>query len=179
MVTSITGAWNFDKYPIYPFKVSQCDLDGSELARLLDPLERGLRDVAICSATTAFYKLGESGARQTFGDIPFALISPFLALRVTEQATNRLHDIRKKEDERLIKTIADDCYAALRRIAPGEVKVECEPPTLRDIDSNYLNGIKTKPQELGANGGVPMAVFHRLHAAGLVRINSNGLVEAI
>lgn len=46
------------------------------------------------------------------------------------------------------------------------------------IDARFLRGLQIRAQELGGTNGVPLAVFHRLHAAGKVFINSNGLVEA-
>jgi len=45
------------------------------------------------------------------------------------------------------------------------------------IDERFYRAIKITPQELGGPRGVPMPVFHRLHAAGRVFINSDGKVE--
>lgn len=166
MSVSISGAWDFNKYPIYPFEPTARSLKDHALLDVILKLTTGtIYRVEITSASTLVCNDAIKIAVEPH------LTADLVKQRVMEQAGAKFKDEQSRNNLKIINLIADECYAALRRIATEQDGGQ----TLSEIDHSYLAGIKINPQQLGF-GGVPNAVFHRLHAAKKVIINSAGLV---
>lgn len=170
---NISGPWDFEKYPIFPFYISDIRVSQTWRNELYESL--GLLDVyrsqgAAIQIMTAssIIVIGEKSEPRM---VDPALLYRFVKSRVLEVSKVRLADLRKKHDEEIIKLLAQNCHAALRRVAPTIETVS------DDDDGKWYAVIRLKPQVLG-KGGVPNPVFHRLFAREKVFINRDGLVEA-
>lgn len=180
MNMSLIGAWDFGKFPIFPFVVRCSDYPNNHrlLASLqLIPIGCHVRKITIHSAILVEFEISGRSENVKF-EVSQDVVAPYIKERVNQQARAVYNSLLQREADRVVKTIEDQCYAALRRIANNNKKGEGDVPQLSEIDSSYYKAILVKPQELGESGGVPMAVFHRLMAAGKARINKDGLVES-
>ena len=177
---NISGPWDFEKFPIFPFHFGTGRFPRTwqiEVEKLIEQqFELNLHEIHIVSETEVCIG-STSGTRIV---LPSEALEKFVKVRVRDMAKQRLDDLRKERDAEIVNLIAQNCHAALRRIASP--RVPDKPSTINvqasDEDEYWMTQIRKGPQELGGSNGVPMSTFHRLHGRGKVYINSAGLVEA-
>ena len=172
---NFSGPWDFEKYPIFPFYISDISVPQIWRNELVNQLQSDgspseLSNVEIVSSTDLY-------AGTLKFTVNTAMLDRFVKARVLEVSKAKLADMRKARDSAIINLLSQNCHAALRRIAPTVVPDKPITVNVKDGDDLWLERIIETPQTLGGEG-VPNSVFHRLFGKEKVFINRDGLVEA-
>ena len=175
---NFSGPWDFEKYPIFPFYVTDFSTPipgGQAFLKVIEEAWCNWQAVYIISDTQ--YRHGALNDNDATFTVDRELLEPWVKARVRDVSKAKLADMRKARDAEIIDLLSRNCHAALRRVATPTIPAKQVTVNVKDGDELWLEKVVEQPQPLGGDG-VPNSVFHRLFAKEKVFINRDGLVEA-
>lgn len=172
---NFSGPWDFEKYPIFPFYISDVSVPQAWRNELYQQLRAAgliseLANIEIVSSNDLYAGTLKLTVNENW-------LERFVKARVRDVSKAKLADMRKARDAEIIDLLSRNCHAALRRVATPTIPAKQVTVNVKDGDELWLEKVVEQPQPLGGDG-VPNSVFHRLFAKEKVFINRDGLVEA-